>query len=371
MRQIERATPPTRRVPERVVEIRLRTIVQAVLIALGALALIWVVLDVRRILIWIAIAVFLALALNPAVERLVTTGMRRGPAIALVFTGAVVVIGGFIALLVPPLVTQVRDFINAAPDLVQDLTRGRGPLGFLERDYNVVERVRQAIDQNRGGGLGITGPVVSVAQGVVNFIIAFVTVSVLTLFMLLEGPRWLEAGFSALPESTQWRWRRAGQGVYRTIGGYIAGNLLISLIAGGSAMVALFAVGVPYAVPLGLLVALFDLIPLAGATLAAVLVSAVAFTQGVVPGVIIVVFFIVYQQVENHVLQPVVYGRVVQLSPLGVLVSVLIGAELAGVIGALGAIPLAASLGIVAREIREHRAERRAADMLLGPDPDG
>ena len=369
MRQLD---PPvvTESPPERVLLLRPRMVLQAVLIAIAAIALTGLILDVKRVLIWIAIALFLALALNPAVEGLVVSGMRRGTAVALVFCGAVLVVGGFLALLVPPLVAQVRDFIEAVPGLVRDLTEGRGPLGRLERDYQISARIQQTIEGTGGGGLGVTEPVIDVAQGVVTFIFGTITVAVLTLFMLLEGPRWVRAALDAIPEPVRPRWERAAQGVYRTVGGYVAGNLLISVIAGGSAIVALWLAGVPYAVPLGILVALLDLIPLAGATIAAVLVSGVAFTQGVVPGLVIVVFFVIYQQLENHLLQPLVYGRVVQLSPLGVLISVLIGAELAGVVGALGAIPVAASLGIIVREVREHRADRRAAAMAAGIAPE-
>jgi predicted PurR-regulated permease PerM len=190
-------------------------------------------------------------------------------------------------------------------------------------------------------------------------VIGVITVAFLTLFMLLEGPRWVEIGLGLVPERVRPRWRRAGQGIYRTVGGYITGNLLISLIAGLATMAVLLGLGVPYAVPLGILVALLDLIPLAGATIAAIIVSLVALTEGVITMVIVIAFFVVYQQLENHLLQPVIYGRTVRLSPLAVLIAVLVGAELFGILGALAAIPVAGSVQIVVREVREHRAERR------------
>jgi predicted PurR-regulated permease PerM len=118
--------------------------------------------------------------------------------------------------------------------------------------------------------------------------------------------------------------------------------------------------GVPYAVALGLIVAILDLIPLAGATIAAILIGAVAFIHSVPAGIIVVIFFILYQQVENHLLQPVIYGRTVQLSPLTVLVSILVGAELAGILGALAAIPVAGSIQVVILDWLEHRHERPA-----------
>jgi len=188
-------------------------------------------------------------------------------------------------------------------------------------------------------------------------VLATVTIVFLTFFMLLEGPGWVDRFFTLLKPTSRRRWRSVGHDIYRTVGGYVTGNLLISLIAGTLTAVVLVIMGVPYAVALGLIVGILDLIPLAGATIAAIIVGAVAFLHSVPAGIVVVVFFIVYQQVENHILQPVVYGRTVQLSPLAVLISVLIGAELAGVLGALAAIPVAGALQVVFLDwLRQRRA---------------
>ena len=161
-----------------------------------------------------------------------------------------------------------------------------------------------------------------------------------------------------LPESARPRYERVGRDIYRSISGYVTGNLLISLLAGVLSTVVLFAVGSEFAIALGLLVAILDLIPLAGATLAAIVVSTVIFIEtDWVRCLIVIAFFVAYQQFENHVVQPLVYGRTVQLSPLAVLCAVLVGAQLAGIIGALLAIPVAGSLLAIAREILQHRQE--------------
>jgi predicted PurR-regulated permease PerM len=182
--------------------------------------------------------------------------------------------------------------------------------------------------------------------------------------MLLEGPKWMERFYGLLPEGSQEKWRGIGRDIYRTVGGYVTGNLLISVIAGVSSTIVLLILDVPYAVALGLLVAILDLIPLAGATLAAIILTAVAFLTSVPAGIIVLVFMIVYQQIENHVLQPLVYSRTVQLSPLAILVSVLIGAKIAGILGALAAIPVAGAIQVLflawLRERRE-RGSREAA----------
>ena len=222
--------------------------------------------------------------------------------------------------------------------------------------------MRDAIgDRGATGVLGVSGTALAVTKSVVTAIVAVVTIAFLTLFMLLEGPAWVERVYSLLPAEKQPRWRRVGYQIYRTIGGYVTGNLAISLIAGITSTALLLALGVPYAVALGLLVAILDLIPLAGATLAAVIVTTIGFIDSPTSGIVLLIFFILYQQLENHVLQPVVYGRTVQLSPLAVLIAVLIGAEIAGVIGALAAIPVAGTIQVILVDWLEHRRARVAA----------
>jgi predicted PurR-regulated permease PerM len=188
-----------------------------------------------------------------------------------------------------------------------------------------------------------------------------VTIAFMTFFMLLEGPNWMQRFYGLLPDHSRPRWQRVGTDIYRTVGGYVTGNLLISLIAGAASTVVLLVLGVPYAVALGVLVAILDLIPLAGATLAAIIVTTVAFLTSIPAGIIVLIFFIVYQQVENHVLQPLVYSRTVQLSPLAVLISVLIGAKIAGVLGALAAIPVAGTIQVLLLTWFQIRRERRAS----------
>ncbi|MDQ3994750.1 MAG: AI-2E family transporter [Actinomycetota bacterium] len=345
--------------PERVVSFRPRTILVVLGVALVFSLVLALVYLAWKVITWILIAVFLAAALNPAVGFLERRGLGRGIASGAVFLLALLAIAALGFLLIPPLVDQVRRFAEDAPQIVEDITAGRGPLGFLEQDYQIVERVRSAVEERGAGGvLGVTAPAVAIAEGVLTAVVGAVTIALLTFFMLLEGPRVVERFLAVLPAPTSVRWRRVGGNIYRTIGGYVTGNLTISVIAGIVTTIVLFAVGSDYAIALGLVVALLDLIPLAGATLAAIIVSLVIFVElGWIHGVIVVVFFLIYQQVENHVLQPLIYGRTVELSPLAVLVAVLIGAELAGVLGALAAIPVAGSIQAIVREVLSVKAD--------------
>jgi len=342
---------------ERMVRFRPRAILTVIGVVLAAAIVLEVIWVTRSVLIWVLIAGFLAMALNPAVDALVRRGVRRGPAVAIVIICAILVIVGIAATFVPTLVREVNDLANAVPGYIDDLTRGRGRLGFLERDYHIVERARDAIEKSGVGGvLGLSTTALTVTKSILNAVIALVTILFLTVFMLLEGPAWVERIYSLIPEPSQPRWRKVGGDIYRTVGGYVTGNLAISLIAGVTSTAVLLGLGVPYAVALGLIVAILDLIPLAGATLAAIIVSVVGFLHSTTAGIVLVIFFVLYQQLENHVLQPLVYGRTVQLSPLIVLIAVLMGAELAGVIGALGAIPVAGSIQVVVIDWLDHQA---------------
>jgi predicted PurR-regulated permease PerM len=275
---------------------------------------------------------------------------------------ALAVIAAIGALFIPTLVDQVSGFAKKVPDYLDDLTKGRGRLGFLQTKYHLVDKARDALHEGGAKKLfGLTGTAVAVTKSVITAVVAVVTIVFMTFFMLLEGPTWIERVFGLIRPESRPRWRAIGRDIYRTVGGYVTGNLLISLVAGVSTAIVLLIMGVPYWVALGLIVGILDLIPLAGATIAGIIISIVAFLHSIPAGIVVVAFFIVYQQIENHLLQPVVYGRTVQLSPLAVLISVLIGAELAGVLGALAAIPVAGTLQVVLVDFLKHRRAATAA----------
>jgi predicted PurR-regulated permease PerM len=347
----------------RVVAVRPKTVLLVLGIAVLVGLALMLVLLAWTVLTWILIAGLLAVALNPAVEAIERRGLKRGYAASIVFALALLVLTGIGFLVIPPLVRQVTDFVNAVPDFIDDLTAGRGPFGWLQDEYQIVDRIRAAIEkQGVGGVLGLSEPVLDIVRSVVTAVVGVITVIFLTFFMLLEGPRTIGGVLALLPESVRPRYERVGRDIYRTISGYVTGNLLISLVAGVLATAVLFAAGSDYAVALGLLVAILDLVPLAGATLAAIIAGTVVFIEaGWFRCLIVIAFFVAYQQFENHVLQPLVYGRTVQLSPLAVLCAVLIGAQLAGILGALLAIPIAGSLLAIAREILDYRKEVAAA----------
>ena len=341
-----------------------------VLLVAITLEVVWIS---RHVLAWVVISLFLALALNPlvgAIQR--RTKLSRGAAIGVAYLICAIAIAAVAATFLPKLIDEVNGFVQATPGYVDDVTHGRGRLGFLETKYHVVEKVRAQVE-NGGASkvLGLSGAALSVTKSVITIVLATVTIIFLTFFMLLEGRDWVERAYSLFPERSQARWRNVGDDIYKTVGGYVTGNILISVIAGAAATIVLLIMGVPYAVALGLLVALLDLVPLAGATVAGIIVVGVAFLHSIPAGIVLLIFVIVYQQLENHFLQPVIYGRTVQLSPLVVLVSVLIGAELAGVLGALAAIPTAGSIQVLVRDLLAHRKLRGLEPGLAEPAPGG
>lgn len=357
--------------PERVIRFRPRTVVGVLLITLTVFAVLELLWLARHVLTWIFVAAFFAVALNPLVDWLQTRGIRRrGLAVGATFIIILAAIAGVSATFLPTLINEVNDFATRGlPDVVDDITKGRGRLGFLETKYHLVDRVRDALQE--GGAsrlLGFSGTAVALTKSVITAVVAVITITVLTFFMLLEGPAWLDRFFSLLPPDSQERWRSIGHDVYRTVGGFVAGALTISVLAGVTTTILLSALGVQYAFALGLLVALLDLIPLAGATIASIVVTMVAiFDASWIIGLVVLGFYIIYQQVENHVLYPLVYSRTVQLSPLTILVAVLFGASLAGVLGALAAIPVAGTIQVLIRDILRQRREAITAPQA--PEP--
>jgi predicted PurR-regulated permease PerM len=356
---------------DRVVRFSVRTVLAVIALVIAAWALLAVVSITRHVITWLLVALFFAMALNPAVEWFLRHGVRRrGYAVGLTYALTLIGVAAIGYAFIPTLVHQVNDFVQAVPGYVDDLTKGRGRFGFLETKYHIVERIREQI--NKGGAskvLGLTGAAVSITKSVISLVVAAITIAFLTFFMLLEGPTWTDRIYGLMPERSRPRWRKVGYDIYRTVGGYVFGNLAISLIAGTLTTIVLLALGVPFAVALGVIVAILDLIPLAGATMAGIVIGLVAFLHSITAGIVVVVFFVVYQQIENHFLQPVIYSRTVQLSPLAVLVAILIGAEVAGILGALGAIPVAGAIQVLLIDWQQHRRARPAAEAALSQEP--
>ncbi len=349
--------------PERVVALRPRSILIALGIVLAVAAALGFLVLAQSALTLIAVALFLALALNPAVEFFQRRGLRRGLAVTAVYALAVIVVAVLGVVFITPLVTEVDHFVKALPGLVAELTKGKGPLGFLERKYHVVEEARKAT-MSHGGGGGLTGaamPALGVAKAVATGVGGLLIIAFLTLFMLLEGPEWRARIIRLIPEPNRPPAERIGAGVYRSVGGFVTGNLLASFLAGVFATVLLLVIGVPYAIPLGLFTLIIELIPYIGPALVTVLLSLVALTTGPIAGLVVFALMTLYHVVEGHSLRPLIYGRALKLSALAVLLAILVGTEVGGILGALAAIPIAGSIQAVVDEILDQHENRPPA----------
>lgn len=342
---------------ERVVLFRPRSVVLALGALLGLLAVARFLFLARWGLTLIAIALFLAVALNPAVESFQRRGLRRGWAVAAVSTLGMAVLILIGLVLIPPLVLQTTNLIHALPGLVSDLSKGHGPLGFLERRYSIVERVRTA---STGQGFtdlltGAAQPGLGVVMKVATTVIGAVIIAFLTLFMLLEGPAWRQRVIEVVPPHNRKAVERIGAGVYRAVGGFVTGDLLASLLAGLVAAAVLLATGTPYAIPLAVFVVIVDLVPYLGPVVATLLLTAVAFSRGAVPALVVFLVLLGYHLIEGHSLRPLIYGRVLRLSPLAVLIAILLATEVAGIVGAVLAIPIAGAIRVVVAELLDRR----------------
>jgi predicted PurR-regulated permease PerM len=261
--------------------------------------------------------------------------------------------------------------VEELPALLEELGQGRGPLGELENRFQIVERVQEFVDEKGASGVvGLGQPLVDVLQGVATTVFAFVAVGFLTLFMLIEGPRWKQRIVRIAPSGQRQLWDGIAGGIHTAVGGWILGAILLSTLAGLSSGLVLFILGVPFAIALAMIVAVLDPIPFVGATLAAVIVTlAVLATEGFWPALIFLIFLLVYQNVvENHILVPIVYARTLRLSALVILLAVLVGGELAGIVGAIVAIPIAGSINVAITQMLAWRRGELAEPPPAPPD---
>jgi predicted PurR-regulated permease PerM len=329
--------------------------------ALGVLAaymLVQALTNARQVIILIVVALFLAVGLNPGVEALERLGISRRWSVLLVFLALVGFFVGFGFAIVPPLSEQTTAIIH-------NLTSGHGYLEQLQNNprlqdldkrYHLLQKARTAL-QSKDLGTRAANGVVGVGQVVLSGVFSTLTVLILTLYFLSSLPSITGFMYRLAPRSRRARVALLGDEILTRIGGYVAGNLLISLIAGVTAYIFLLIVGVPYALALALLVAITDLIPLVGATIGAVFVTALSFFSGPWVGIATGIYFLIYQQVENYIIQPRVMKRSVDVQPAVTIIAALIGGALLGVIGALLAIPAAAAVALIVREVVMPRQE--------------
>jgi predicted PurR-regulated permease PerM len=341
------------------VELSVRSIVRVIALVLGTLASLWLMLRIGRIITWMVVSAFFAVVLTPPVNFLERRArMRRGFASLIVFFIALFSLVGLGYSFVRPVVAQTTSFIEDLPDQVDQAQRGEGQVGRLVKRYKIQDWVRGNQDRLETYVKDLGSNAVNVVQSAFNTLFAVITVAVLTVLMLLQGPSLLSSGVGLLSPPQQERIIRIGNESARAITGYVAGNLVISVIAGVATFLFLTILGVQFAGVLALWVAFADLIPLVGATMGAIPAVALAFLHSVPAGVAALLFYLIYQQFENHVLQPTIMARAVSIKPLVVMVSVLAGVELFGILGALLAIPVAAVLKVVGTEVlRVHRPD--------------
>jgi predicted PurR-regulated permease PerM len=342
-----------------------RLIARNVLVIAGVVLVLYVIWLLRQPISWLIIAAFLAVALAGPVNFF-QRYMKRGLAIALVYFGLLAIPIGLGAVLIPPIVNQVSDVATNAPQYVNDVedyVHENKTLNDLNDKYDITQKLSDEANKLPSKAGDAAKVLRDIGFGLVSSIFAGVTILILSIFMVASGPRWIE-GFIRMqrPEHAE-RIERTLRRIANAVGNYVGGALLQATIAGFSAYIMLRILGVPFAGPLAVVIFVFDLIPVVGATIGAVLVGIVtAFVNFPVVLIIWVVFAIVYQQVENYLIQPQIQRRATKIEAFIVLVAVLFGSTLFGILGAILAIPAAASIQIAVQEYREYRREVAAAE---------
>jgi predicted PurR-regulated permease PerM len=331
-----------------------RTLV-VLLVVLGFLAVLELVYMTRQIILWLVIGSIFAMTLEPAVAWLTRRGVKRGYAAGIVTLGTVILVIGVATLILVPIVRQSIQFAEDVPSYIDKLTGPGGYLTWAEDRYHIRDRIGDISPKAVSFVAGAGTPVLGALKTSFSLVAAVVSVFTIMVLLLIDGPRvwaWL---LSLVRSDLRDEAGKFGHDLLYSVGGYVRGNGLISVIAGIGAFVAMSIVGVPFALTLAVIVAILDLIPLVGATVAMIICVLVALTGGWVPAVVVLVYFLVYQQIENNVIQPWVYSKTVALSPLVVLLATLCGAAIAGIIGVLLAIPAAATVYIGIAQLQDFK----------------
>jgi predicted PurR-regulated permease PerM len=350
-----------------------RAIARNVLVVVSVFLVLYVIWLLRQPISWLVIAAFLAIALAGPVNFL-QRYMKRGLAIALVYFTLLLIPIGLGALLLPPIVNQISDVATNAPSYVNDVedyVHKNKTLNDLNDKYDITQKLNEEAAKLPSKAGDAAKVLRDIGFGLVSSIFAGVTILILSIFMVAAGPRWIE-GFIRMqrPEHAE-RIERTLRRIANAVGNYVGGALLQATIAGLSSFIMLTILGVPFAGPLAVVIFVFDLIPVVGATIGAVLVGIVtAFVNFPIALIIWVVFAIVYQQIENYLIQPQIQKRATKIEAFVVLVAVLFGSTLFGILGAILAIPAAASIQIALHEYLEFRREVTAAEAEAGgPTP--
>jgi predicted PurR-regulated permease PerM len=328
-----------------------RQIARIMLTVAAFSALLYLLVQVRSTLLLLGIAIFLAVALGPAVDFFAKRlRLPRPASILLVYVLIFCVFGGVLSLIVPPVVNGATGLSRDLPGYVTDLRNNKTIRNF-DNKYDITSKLQKEA-QKLPDKLGdAAGALQSIAAGIANAAFQLLTILTMTFFLLLDGKRMATFLITRFGRHREERLRGIAERIYKSVSGYVGGALTITSINGVLTFIVLSILGVPFAVPLAVMMSFFGLIPLVGATIGGVLILLVTlFTDFPSATIIYAIFLIVYQQFENNVLQPFIFKRTVNVHPLGVIVAILAGSALLGVVGALVAIPIAASIQIVFKE---------------------
>jgi predicted PurR-regulated permease PerM len=328
--------------------------------ALAAYYLLQLVGHLSQVLTLIGVAAFIAMGLDPLVRFLQRRGLGRGQAVATVFLLLLFVVAGFAAAVLPTLIKQIAEFSQSLPDTVENLQHSE-LFRRLDEDYGVVSNASEEIRKRVTSGETVAqvfGGVLGAGRAVLSGFFSTITVLVLTLYFLASLPHIIDAVFRLVPASRRPRSRALGDEIVRRIGGYVAGQTVVAFLNGFLTFVILMVLGLPYAAVIAFLVFLLGLIPLIGATIGAVIVVLVGFTDSWQVALGLGIYYVVYQQIENYVIAPRVMARTVSVPGAIALIAALAGGSLLGILGALVAIPLAAGLLLIVQEVVLPRQER-------------
>ncbi len=320
-----------------------------------ALALAFSIYRIQSVLLMIAVSLFLAIGLNPLVERLIRWGVRRSMAVLIVFLGMVIFFAGALYAIVPPVVEQTQILIDNVPDIIQTLQKSETIRNYNEK-YKVLDNAQKYF-ANKDFAAQVTTQIFGWGKFLLGLIFTTITILTMTLYFMASLPVMKRHAYAMVPASRRTRVMLLTDEILLRIGGYVSGACLVSAISGIACYIYLSIIGIDYALPLAIAAALLSLIPMVGATFTGTILSIVGFFYSLPIGIATIIYYVLYQQIENYIIYPKIMKHSIDVPPVITIVAALIGASLMGMVGVLLAIPTAAAALLIIREVVIPRQE--------------
>lgn len=334
------------------VDIKTKSLVRVMFVVILFVLAVMAINAAKSALVLIAASAFLAVAVSPAVNWIANKlpGHSRVLATAISYTSVIALISVLVSVFIPPLIRQTTSFVDNVPVYIDELKANKNQVSDIINKYKLSDDIENLAVESTKNLTKNSGDILDNIKQFFSSMASVLTVIILTFFMLVEGPSWIARFWAVQDPKHRAHRKELVEKMYKIVTGFVNGQFLVGSLAATSSFIAMSLLGVDFALPLAVIVGLLDMIPMIGATIGAVIAVTGAALSGIMPASIMLIYFIIYQQVENNLIQPIVQSKTVSISPLTIFVAAIIGVYTAGLTGAIVAIPVAACIRVLVND---------------------